>query len=363
MARLTWIFVVASLMLCHRAEAVQLRWSTGASNLSFTGSRVCTLLVNTGAAEPLPGSWHLIWVSRGSSQPAMAVTSESSAPADTALLCSLYLPSNPIDQATSEQAAAFCANSGSPHLARYVFDVEGGTAAKFQLVAFRPVTGDTAAFAVVRSAEATLNGGLSASYPPVIHRASLVHTGQRFDVQVIGSGLSGVNTGSLYGPDLSWSLGLQVVTQTDSTLLVRGYTVGPLPSSVLELHTPSNRAASLALPAEPIASPLVSCTPSPWVPPDPNYKPKDFALLYQPSQIHSKFHLFYIRTNKTIPGDALANEKSLGTPPPTICALGRKWIPRHSESDRITGTICMSGHRLSSRRTRSTTCSTPACRW
>jgi hypothetical protein len=58
MRRVPWALVLMLMFMSRPSSAIQLRWSTGSSDLAFTEAVRCTLLVEADSAEVrLPSEW------------------------------------------------------------------------------------------------------------------------------------------------------------------------------------------------------------------------------------------------------------------------------------------------------------------
>ncbi|MBI5709275.1 MAG: hypothetical protein HZC42_03095 [Candidatus Eisenbacteria bacterium] len=293
MTRTIWALILSFFLLPETAQAVQLTWASGRSNLKFTSARLCTLMVQTGAAEPLPSEWHLLWVAKSTAGQAFGVLSEPAAVADTARIRSLALPSGPVEGESNQSTAdLYVSGPSAPHVARYVLDVSAGAVVKFDLVAYR-ATG-TNSFDVLRSPQATLNGGLAAAYPPSLLHVLSTHDGPDLLIRAAGTGLGGVRSARLTGADTSWSVSLTILKQTDTTLVATASVAARLPACQLEVFTPEDQAATASLPADGLMAPLSAPAYSSYLDLSGYIRPKDFAFFYDGM---GKFHLIYIRHN------------------------------------------------------------------
>jgi hypothetical protein len=178
MRRLALLVGFLLVMLPGVSEGTQLRWINGSTNLTLGSAARCTLMVHTSASNPpLPAEWRLLWVTKNTGAPSLAVHSEVGSGPDTARVCSVSLPTTSAQLAANEVTAGFCSpGSGSAAWARYVVDVPAGTYARLQAVTYVPSATDPAGFSILRSPEATINGGLPNSYPPAI--LHVTHTSQ-----------------------------------------------------------------------------------------------------------------------------------------------------------------------------------------
>jgi hypothetical protein len=230
--------------------------------------------------------------------PPLAIRSEAGNGPDTARVCTLSLPGNPDQGEANQTTARFCSpGSTGASWARYILDVPSGTRARFQAVSYGQSPTDST-FRIVRSAEATINGGLTNPYPPAILR--ITHTSQVFKyfIRIVGTNLSAVTIASLENSDHSWYVPLTITSRCDSVISCFGEGGRTLPSCTLEM-TSSQGVADLApISADPpLTSPQSSAVLGHMRDPNPNVYPKDFAFYFQRGNATrpDKFHMFYIR--------------------------------------------------------------------
>jgi hypothetical protein len=63
MIRVCALVVLAMLCVPLKAEGIQLRWSSGAADLTVASATRCTLVVQADSTEQvLPSEWRLLWV-------------------------------------------------------------------------------------------------------------------------------------------------------------------------------------------------------------------------------------------------------------------------------------------------------------
>lgn len=289
----------------HATQAIQLRWSTGTTNISVSTARRCTLMVSTGASEPLPSQWELQWVARTADSRSLRISAENTTVADTARVLSYTSPGSLVEK-LANQAGANLDYSGSttPHVARYLVDVPSDVVATLRLVAYHS-TGRSS-FVILRSPEATLNSGLTGAYPPALLDMTSTHSGTSLELHVAGSGLTAIQSAQLAAADTAWTLPLTLGTQTDTTLVLSATMSARLPTCQLVVST-GTRAASLTVSGESMMDPLVNQT-GRYAEIQTGYAPKDFAFFYDGS---GHFHLFYIRRNRN-QSDPTKDEKALG---------------------------------------------------
>lgn len=295
MRSLRVLLLLAVLLAPSSSHALDLRWKGGATNLDFSGARRCTLFVSNGNKNPLPSEWELLYVTGSPSSPALALRNEATLVTDTARVRTVVLPGNPIEAVGNEDNASLdYTGGGRPALGQYVLDISPATHARLQVVAFTPTSLDSTTFAVWRSGEVSVNGGLSAAYPPTIHRAFRSHESNFYRVKAVGAGLGAVTAASIVSPYNSWELPLKINAQSDSTLVASASVEGTIGSCLLKLSVGGLPLASYALGADTTSSvgPLDPLVSSIYMVPGGNIQPKDFAFFYDDAD---SVHIFYIR--------------------------------------------------------------------
>jgi hypothetical protein len=300
MRRLALVVGLSLAVLPAVSHATQLRWINGASNLTLTSASRCTLMVHTAASNPpLPAEWRLLWVTNNSASPALAVHSEVGSGPDTARVCSLGLAKSSAQLASNEVTAALCSpGSSSAAWARYVVDVPTGTNAKLQMVAYVPSATDPTAFSILRSPEATINGGLANSYPPAI--LHVTHTSPVYShfFTVAGVNLANVVAATLEPTDGTAEIPLTITTANDSVLTCFGESGRTMPSCYLKLAAKSGAVGAIALAADPPLPPPDSPAALTHMrDPSLSVYPKDFSFFFIRGSVSAadKFHMFYIR--------------------------------------------------------------------
>ena len=309
MRRKCWLIALALMLFPVVSQAIQLRWSSGATDLSFTSAARCTLIVRADPQEgTLPSEWRLLWGTTGCTiQPVILGLPDGSA----AEVCGFAPPATPAEAAANQSTAQFCVpGNGAALTAHYVVDLPAGARGKLKVVAFDPADPDSSH--VIQSPEVTFNGGETDAYPPVILRAERSHPSTQLTVRAIGAGLAAVPSVSIAAPDASWHLALDIVNHDDGTLTATGRVAADLPSCVLQVAAASGSVSTAAL-APDTASALS-------IPPGVCYgsmkeidlsgltdiQPKDFAFVCA----RDSFHLFYIRHDMYLP--TAQTEKTIG---------------------------------------------------
>jgi len=259
MCRTVLILASALTLLPVTADAIQLRWSSGPSNISCSAATRCTLLVQRSGSEPFPSEWTLLYATKSPASPALWVRCERDLISDTASVSDLAPPRNQTGiQAGQQTAYLDWSGATRPYRARYILDLAAPIQARLELIAFRPTNSDSTAFTIVRSPEVTINGGPAAGYPPVILRTVVSHPDPGLRIRAAGWGLNSVTSASLTAANGSWTEGLSIVDRSDSTLTVEAPVASELPPCMLVVRAASGVVAVRDIPGESLLIPLVS---------------------------------------------------------------------------------------------------------
>lgn len=290
------------------SSAIQLRWSTGATDLSCPHNTRATLVVQADSAEAtLPGEWRLLWTADSSGIQFVAPESLIACQSDTAKVSAIDPPGTPADSAAHLITAHFCSDgSSSAPAGNWTLDLVGGSRGKLKVVALDPADSNL----VIESNEATYNGGVSDSYEPCVLRATSVHQSLQLRVTAVGAGLDAVSSMSIMASDSSWSVPLIVASRSDRSMTGTASIAALLPScqAVVGSAAGSASTATLAADAEPESEGPQSCQAQYFEellqpPPYPlgyTIQPKDFAFargFVDESSNRYALHLFYIRHN------------------------------------------------------------------
>lgn len=314
MRRVPWLLTLL-LLVPQSAFPIQLRWNSGASDLTFSEATRCTLVVQADPSEGrLPSEWRLQWVSDSLAIQFVTAGTGEVCLLDEARVFQIDPPATAADSAANLITAHFCSDeSETATLARQVVDLPAAGRGKLKVVALDPSDPDR----VIASNEVRYNGGVEGGYPPVVLHASSVHQSLQLEVTVRGSGLDGANTLSIMAPDSSWSLPLTVTSRSDASLTGVASVAAILPACQAAVGSASGAASAASLPADeepPIEAPL-SCSAQYFeelvLPPPPGHgytiQPKDFSFtrgFVDASSNRYALHLFYIRqTYYNIPDD------------------------------------------------------------
>ena len=323
MRRVHWYPLLLMLLVPTTSSGLQLRWSTGSTELTFTSATRCTLVVRADSAEGrLPSEWRLLWVADSSSIQFVAVDSVEACLLDEAQVSRIEGPATAADSAENMVTAHYCSDeSSTATVAQQVVDLPLGGRGKLKAVALDPNDPDSSR--VIASNEATYNGGIDGTYPPVVLHASSVHQSLQLRVTAVGSGLSAASSMSIMAPDSSWSLRLTVTSRSEGSVTGVASVAALLPEcqATVGSATGAASAASLAADEEPASETPQSCQAQFFEellapPPGHGYaiQPKDFVFtrgFVDQSSNRFALHLFYIRHSYyNIPGDA--NEKNIG---------------------------------------------------
>lgn len=298
MPRLRWMFALL-LVWTNTAAAIELHWSSGASDLTFTSAVRCTLVIAADTGDVLPSAWQLAWAG---TEPVSFVSVDSSSACGQSYAHSEHFdgPETAVDTLSQMYRGYFCSNDPTQTpSARVIMDLPADSRGKFKVVAL-----DGSDF-VLQSGLATYNGGLSAAFPPVLLTTTRVHEGLQLTVDVVGTDLAPVSSVTVSATDKLWTIPLQITAKTDTSLSAQADVPSLLPASVLLATTSIGLAgeANLEADAQTMATVAASVTADTILFADPNPKvfPKDFAFYYNsvpnPTDNHRKgvFHLFYIR--------------------------------------------------------------------
>jgi hypothetical protein len=280
--------------------AIQLRWSSGASDPVFTESRRCTLLVQAEPGSSLPRDWRLVWVTASDSGPAppLVFEAESGADGDPAAACAMVEPEEPGDIASRALGARFCsAVEGVDSTARLILVAPGGAQARLQVVAFAPSLSDSMDGVTHRSGDITLNGGCAASYPPVVFRAASTHRHGQLDVELVGVNLGAVASLPISARDSSWTYPLAVTSKSDTRVIGHAELAAPLPDIVVSASDASGSLGATNVPADdfPPLSPQACFSTFEGSSDTTGMQPKDFAFVYT----GDSWHIFYTRQYMT----------------------------------------------------------------
>jgi hypothetical protein len=300
------------------SSALQLRWSPGSTELSFSAATRCTLEIRADDADTrLPSEWRLLWVADSLAIQFVAMDSIEACLLDEAQVSRIDAPATAADSAANQITAHFCSEGSPAIIAQQIVDLPAGGHGKLKAVALDPASGT-----LIETNEVTYNGGVIGVYPSVALAASTSHATDQFVVHAAGSGLSDVVEVIAQAPDSLWSLPLQITEQSDSTLTAVAQVAASMPSSVLRLTSQSGSVAVAPLAADgpregvdPDFEALAeSCRFNHcyYIDPDPNVYPKDFAFVYavSPNPVRGLFHLFYIREFRNVPPSS--SSRSIG---------------------------------------------------
>src|SRR5262245_27319462 len=163
------------------SQAVQLHWSSGASNLNFTVATRCTLVVETAPSELfLPSEWQLLWTTRNCGT-LQVVLDTASTDSSLAHLSDIGFGSHAEASAHVATAGFYADTPGFVTRAQYVLDLPAGSHGTFQVVAVIPAD-DHNEERAARSGLATFNGGVDVPLRPVVVRASSTRPTSRLTV-------------------------------------------------------------------------------------------------------------------------------------------------------------------------------------
>jgi len=309
MRRISLFILLCLALVPAAAQAIQLHWSSGTVNLTFTEATRCTLVVQADSVEgPLPAEWQLLWVADSTQVVVVAMDSMEVCAGDTAQVYDLDAPATAEDSTANRWTAEFCSGGSSAAGATYVLDLPAWARGKLKVVALDPADSTS----VLESNEVMFNGGVSDAFPSSILLASSTHESTGLQVTAVGTGLTSVSTVRLTAPDGLWSVPLTIVSQTDSTITAVADVPAALPASVLEASSSGEVVSLGSVAADAIETEEISYPDTIlFRDPNPAVYPKDFAFFYNVvpsgnSQHPWKglFHLVYIRHDKNRSGPA-----------------------------------------------------------
>lgn len=314
MRRARWYpLVLMLLFLPGTSFALQLRWSTGGTNLGFAGATRCTLVVRADSAEAgLPGEWRLLWLADSSGVNLVAADSSAACQAATAQVSTIELPATTADSTANQITARFCSSGQDPATeARWVLDQSGGSRSRLKVVALDPTDPDSSR--VLTSNEVTCNGGVSGSYPPVVLRAGRFHATADLRVEAVGIGFADAPRVEIAAPDTSWRLALQIEQRSDTRLLAVARVASDLPPFVLNVGRASGELGIASLPADTASSLAIqpACTNEMKEINGISHEdiqPKDFAMVAS----RDSFHVFYTRQDYNLRQNPELDSKIIG---------------------------------------------------
>jgi hypothetical protein len=300
------------MLVAAPSSAIQLHWSSGSQNLTFTSATRCTLVVEADSAEVrLPSEWRLLWAADSSSVQFVTIDSLDACLLDSAQVSRFEGPATAADSAANLITAHFCSAGSNPTFAaQYILDLAACGHGNLKAVALDPTDPDSRR--VIESNEATYNGGVDGSYPPAILRASRSHPSTQLRVEAVGVGLASAGRVEIAAPDTSWRLTLNVTERSDTALTAVAQVAADLPPFVLQVGSESNGIGIASLDADTasefsIQPACVSYMREYDADGHTYIQPKDFAVVAS----RDSFHIFYIRHDMRITNGDL-NEKSIG---------------------------------------------------
>ena len=96
MRRLHWYPLLMLLLVARPSSALQLRWSSGASDLSFAAATRCTLVVQADPEEgSLPPQWRLLYVVENCDLCPVPIAPETGCQQSVAEVTSVDMPTDP----------------------------------------------------------------------------------------------------------------------------------------------------------------------------------------------------------------------------------------------------------------------------
>lgn len=304
-----WSLALLAAFAPSTASALQLHWTSGATDLTFAEARRCTLAVQADVGAHLPPQWRLVWVADSAGVDPLPLRPELPCQQDVAEVSTVATPASPTEIAENLVTVQFCSAASQPATnARFVLDLPGGRKGKFKVVALNPNDPDSSL--VLQSGVVTFNGGVATSFPPVVLRTRTIHQSIAFEVHAVGSGLTEVSDLALAAADGSWQVPLAITTQSETEMAASASLAANVPASILQVNGEDGGVAIADVPSDPpppllpLADPPEGCETrmrEVWPGHDPYLiQPKDFAFVpggWTQAGTWS-FHLFYIRQNQ-----------------------------------------------------------------
>ncbi len=321
------------------ARAIQLRWSTGATDLTVSQNTQAVLVVQADSAEAtLPNTWRLLWTTDSLAIQFSAFDPSSACLVDTAKVDSIVPPQTPADSAANQIMAYFCsAGSNNATTAYFLADLPGGGHGKLKVVAIDP--NDTTQ--VIESNEVTFNGGVGGDYSTAILSASSEHNSVTYKLTLRGTGLTRAGRVALRATDSSWRVPLTLVSASDNQIVATTSLAATVPQCIVEASSGQSAVAAVALAQEPEPEVVESGACFSWFREDlltpaaglvSEIQPKDFAFVkgFADTVAHAyTLHLFYTRQNQELSnngrdylttkniGHATSSDFAWSTPPDT----------------------------------------------
>lgn len=301
-----WYPLLLMLLVPGTSFALELRWSSGSTDISYTSATRCTLLVQANSTgSRLPAEWRLLWVADSSAVGFVEMDSTEACLLADAQVFRIDGPVTAADSASNMIVEQLCSlGSSAATVAKQVVDLPASGRGKFKAVALDPSDSSR----VLESNEVTYNGGIDEDYPAAVLHASSIHQSLRLQVTVMGSGLRAATSMSIMAPDSSWSLPLTITEQSDGKMTGVASVAALLPACEATVESEAGVLSAARLPADedPGMMDPQSCSVQYFEdlvePPPPGHgftiQPKDFAFargFIDESSNHYALHLFYTR--------------------------------------------------------------------
>lgn len=247
----SWLLALILLVITpHTSNALQLHWSTGAMDMTFTSATRCTLVVQADPAETrLPRQWRLLWVADSASVQFVATDSVQACQLEEAQVSEIEGPETAADSTSHAITARFCSEGSIAAIAaQQIVDLPAFGHGKFKVVALDPSDPDSSR--VIESNDATYNGGIEGSYAPLILHASSVHQSLQLRVTAVGYGLTTANSMNIMATDSSWTLPLTVTGRSNAFLTGVASVAAILPACQAAIGSESGAVSATTLPAD-----------------------------------------------------------------------------------------------------------------
>ena len=168
------------------SSALELRWISGASELSFSSATRCTLVVQAGPNEGrLPPEWRLLCAADSCEILPVPAPPGASCQEAVAQVSSLSGPADVADVLGGVRTAHFCSAGGrAASTAWFVIDLPAWGKGTLKAVALDPTDPDSVR--VLQSSVVKFNGGASGPLPPALLRTATAHHSTAFEFNAVG---------------------------------------------------------------------------------------------------------------------------------------------------------------------------------
>lgn len=217
------LLVLGAVLLASPASAARAAWFRGDADLTSGGAQRCTLEVSFDAEEvERLREWRLVWASDGGAAERLRIVASVGASA-LAEVCDLR-PDKDGDRGARVDTAYFCSTAVPPNAARtvrYVIDVPSAAPTRIAVVPILEVDGSLRASAS-GVAEARINGGSIAEYPPVLAAIDYENTSDATLYRLSGAFLQDVADGHIRQAGMPSAIPLRVNARSPDAIELTG---------------------------------------------------------------------------------------------------------------------------------------------